>query len=930
MRCYVICIVALLTLQVSANDFNCYTLIAGSKVTVDGSVMMAHNEDDGGEQMLNWYRVPATSHNQGEYLSFRNGGKEPLPVETNGYLWLELPKMDVSDGYLNDKGVAIASDGCPSKEDREDFTNGGVVYEVRQIVAMQAVSARHAVDIIGYLVEKFGYASSGRTYCVADAKEAWAVAVVQGRHWVAQRIPDHHVMALPNAYTIDKIDLSDRKNFAGSADLIQYATDRGWYNPEKDGEFSFRNAYGSPRSNRHPHNISRAWLPICRLSGKEYPQNSDLPFSFEPSKKITLSDMMGVLSSHYDDTPWEEKKMDIPHDIDGSICHSTTQYGVVFQLRNNMPVEIGSVAWIAPYHPCMQVFIPWYLGINSVPTDHARYDSYAKAIDNHFTDTENFRTNYPNKAYWKYVDFSEEIKKDYAQNIKTIKQGNDKYQKRLFDQQPVFEAKMLELYLKDKKQCMSALTEYTFRCVMKDDFFDSCVSKQQTQSTLTDNNQVFGWKAGVAKLKITPQENVWLAGYAARDRAAEGTSMDLWAKAILLEDASGQQVICVTTDMIGFQKGMSDRIREQLNTRFGWSKAQIILNASHTHSGPVIADPGTFSYFHDNYNNSKDELDKVARYTQWFEKQIIELVIQAVQSLEPVSLSAANGIARVQVNRRNNPENELTPLTELKGPNDYSVPVLKVTNQSGAIKAIIFGYACHPTTLDDYLWSGDFPGYAQIILEKLYPDATALFFQGAGADMNPIPRRSHSLVKQYGIALAASVERTLSEEMQALSPSLTTAYKEILLPFGSHPTEKELNEIIRTQTDYQKRWAEEMLAKIKTGQPLMKTYPYPIQLWNLGGWPLFSMGGELTIGYAIGLKERYGQNVFVMGYSNDVMAYIPTKTVLEEGGYEGATAMMADGLPAPWTNNIEELVYEGIESLAVQAGIPLQSETNEK
>ena len=464
---YFFILLLFLTISVRAQEFNCYTLIAGCRITVDGSVMMAHNEDDSGEQMLNWYRVPSIKHGQGTSLQFRNGGQELLPTETNGYLWLELPGMDVSDSFLNDKGVAVVSDACTSKEDRNDFTDGGVVYELRQMVAMQATSARHAVDIIAYLVEKYGYASSGRTYCVADSKEAWAVAVVQGRHWVAQRIPDHHVMALANTYMIDRIDLTDRENFAGSDDLIQYAKERGWYDPEKDGQFSFRKAYSSPRSSLSPNNIARAWFAICQLTGKEYPQNSDLPFSFEPSGKITLNDLMEVLSSHYHPTPWIKENKTVSHHTVNSICSNTTQYGLVFQLRSNIPVEIGSVAWIAPYHPCVHVFVPWYLGINSVPAHYSRYDSYAEAIANHFTNTENFRTKYPDKAYWGYVDATEKVKKNYDQIMETHKPQKDKYQKELIERQPAFEDLMIRLYREDREKCRSALTDDLFRCLEK-------------------------------------------------------------------------------------------------------------------------------------------------------------------------------------------------------------------------------------------------------------------------------------------------------------------------------------------------------------------------------------------------------------------------------------------------------------------------------
>ena len=69
-----------------------------------------------------------------------------------------------------------------------------------------------------------------------------------------------------------------------------------------------------------------------------------------------------------------------------------------------------------------------------------------------------------------------------------------------------------------------------------------------------------------------------------------------------------------------------------------------------------------------------------------------------------------------------------------------------------------FGYACHPTVLDGYEWSGDYPGFAQIELEKSYPGTVAMFFQGTGADMNPLPRRTVPLAQQYGEELAAAVQ----------------------------------------------------------------------------------------------------------------------------------------------------------------------------
>ena len=437
---------------------------------------------------------------------------------------------------------------------------------------------------------------------------------------------------------------------------------------------------------------------------------------------------------------------------------------------------------------------------------------------------------------------------------------------------------------------------------------------------LMDHVHAAGWKAGVAKVNITPQESMWLAGYAGRNHASEGVLLDLWAKALVLEDAAGNRAVLVTADLLEFPKAISDRIRDQLKVKLGWDRAQIILNSSHTHSGPVLPNSALWEMY---FPFDAQEKEKIERYGRILEQQVVDMVVRASQSLEPVTIAAANGVARVQVNRRNNAERLLTPLSELKGPNDYAVPVIKLCDASGKIKAIAFGYACHPTVLDIYLWSGDFPGFAQAELEKWYPDATALFFQGAGADMNPLPRRTIALAKQYGVTLAAAVDRTLQEDMKTLPATLKTAYTEVMLPFDTPYSEAYLTEIVQSahQAEFYKRCANLVLDQIKKGQPLMRSYPFPVQAWNIGGWPLFTLGGELTIGYAVQLKQKYGENTFVLGFTNDVMGYIPTVTVLKEGGYEGASSQLEYGLPGLWAPEIEDMIHEAIRGLAEKTGI---------
>ena len=430
---------------------------------------------------------------------------------------------------------------------------------------------------------------------------------------------------------------------------------------------------------------------------------------------------------------------------------------------------------------------------------------------------------------------------------------------------------------------------------------------------------VSGWKAGVAKVVITPQQSMWMAGYAARDHASEGMMHELWAKALALEDSLGNRAVLITTDILGFTKDISDRIKGQLSLKLNLSDAQIILSASHTHCGPVLANA-----LKDIYPLNAEEHEKIQQYSSLFETQIVAVAVEAFRVMEPVRIFAENGVSRFQVNRRNNNDRTLVQQTELKGPNDYAVPVLKITNHSDDVKAIVFGYACHSTTLDIYEWCGDYPGFAQIALEEKYPGIVAMFFQGAGADQNPLPRRTVPLAKQYGQTLAASVERVLEDPMRSLPAALATAYAEIDLPLSPAPSVEELEKLItetRSLSAYYRRWAERFIAECKSGIPPMTSYPYPIQVWNLGGLPVMSLGGELVVGYAIGLKKMFGHDIFVMGYCNDVMAYIPSVTILNEGGYEGDTSQQVYGFPSKWLPEIESLIYDGIAELASQVNV---------
>lgn len=429
---------------------------------------------------------------------------------------------------------------------------------------------------------------------------------------------------------------------------------------------------------------------------------------------------------------------------------------------------------------------------------------------------------------------------------------------------------------------------------------------------VNDNEEKYTWKIGTGRTVITPNEPTWMAGYSSRTSPSEGKLHDLWAKALLLEDARGNRSLLITMDILGVSKDFSDEVRNLINRKYNLNNSQIILSSSHTHSGPVIS--RALQYI---YPMTEQDWKVVDKYTEQLKEKLVELVDQAIKNLQPAHIYTQNGITRFQVNRRNNRENSITPTTELKGPNDYAVPVIKIESPDKQLLAVVFGYACHPTTLSINMFSGDYAGFAQLELEKRYPGVTAMFFQGAGADQNPLPRRTVPLAIQYGKQLAATVERVLSEEMPQQESNLITRYSEIdLLIDDPLPTEE--LQVIAKGSDYQARWANGIISELKTKGHLIKSYPFPVGYWQIGQQKLFILGGESVIAYSVKLKQTYGEQIFVMSYANDVMGYIPSEVILEEGGYEGDTSQRVYGLPSKWSKSVESKIISELKNITTK------------
>lgn len=414
------------------------------------------------------------------------------------------------------------------------------------------------------------------------------------------------------------------------------------------------------------------------------------------------------------------------------------------------------------------------------------------------------------------------------------------------------------------------------------------------------------WQAGAARVDITPSQPIWMGGYAARTHVSEGVRQHIFVKALALKDDTGAVTVLVTSDLLGFPGEVSAPIFSRVQQQFSLPRERVVLNSSHTHSAPVVGHMLSPAYPY-----GEAEIKVVKAYTTKLQDQVVEVIGDAIKNLAPAELSFEQGFAGVAVNRRR------VGHREYPGPVEQDVPVLVVKAPDHSVRAIVFGYACHNTVLDDYQINGDWAGYAQAALEQKYPGASAMFVQDCGADANPMPRRSVELAERYGEIVATAVDQVLHGKMHAIDGPLTAAFVSVDLPFQKAPSREEFEARTHAKNALEQRHARLMLQTLDRDGKLPDHHAYPIQIWKFGNDMTFiALGGEVVVDYSLLFKHKYGfDKLWVAGYSNDVFAYIPSVRVLEEGGYEGGGAMIAYGQPAPFTAAVEEIIANGVDSL---------------
>jgi hypothetical protein len=435
------------------------------------------------------------------------------------------------------------------------------------------------------------------------------------------------------------------------------------------------------------------------------------------------------------------------------------------------------------------------------------------------------------------------------------------------------------------------------------------------------------WKVGLAQVKITPEQPVFMAGYASRNRPFEKVTTDLYAKALALEDRNGQVAVLVTTDLIGLSAAIAEPVCERLASKAKLKREQILLSSSHVHTGPTLSlDPTPRE------GRAAGDAQRTVEYTRQLQDKLVDVVVQSLEKREAARLSWGSGVANFVMNRR-----EFTPSgvilgVNARGPADRSVPVLRIEAPDGKLRAVLFGAGTHNTTLTDscYEICGDYAGFAQTYVQEKHPGVQAMFILGCAGDSNPYPRGTMEMSRDHGATLGKEVCRVLERKLQPVRGPLSLAFGKADLPLQEPPPRAELEKQAKSKGGMQPWIAKQMLERLDRGEKLPTHYSAPIAVWQLGkDLTLVGLSGEVVVDYVALLEKALGPNrLLVSAYCNDVFGYLPSARVLSEGGYE--TRGLYSGGIGLFDAKAQDVLVAKVRELAEKVGRSMPETTPAK
>ena len=423
---------------------------------------------------------------------------------------------------------------------------------------------------------------------------------------------------------------------------------------------------------------------------------------------------------------------------------------------------------------------------------------------------------------------------------------------------------------------------------------------------------------GVAVEDITPAYPIRLMGYGSRKTESEGVASRLKARAIAIGDDAGEGglAVLVAVDNCAVGARVIEEVAVRLKTKVNLKRERFAVCSTHTHCGPALSSELDFIF---GTPMPADQKARIDRYTHELTDALEKVALAAVAARSPASLAWGQGQAGFAANRRVLKDGRwLNFGVNPNGPVDPSLPVLRVTDPSGKVRAVLFGYACHCTTLggDFNQICAEWAGYACDEIERQFPGATALAIIGCGADANPEPRRGLDDAKQHGLTAAREVERLVKSALTPLPPKLDARLRRFDLPLETPPDRATLERKAKV-VGSEGYLAKSLIGRLDRGESLETKVPYSVETWCFGDdLAMVFLPGEVVVDYALRLKWEIDQNrLWVVAYSNDVPCYIPSRRILSEGGYEADLSMVFYGHPARLAPATEDLIIRAVHEL---------------
>ena len=432
----------------------------------------------------------------------------------------------------------------------------------------------------------------------------------------------------------------------------------------------------------------------------------------------------------------------------------------------------------------------------------------------------------------------------------------------------------------------------------------------------TANGKTEEFQVGFGRSKITPTESVWMSGYAGRRQGFQAVLDDLYVQTMAVQDAYGTRALLLRLDVCILRDATVTQICDLIRERTGLMRRQILVNVSHTHSGPAVDE-----LYH--YPMSTEHRERLAAYMERLKATCAEAAYAAIQDLSEAHLEYGKGEAHFFHNRRGldeagrytgmmaNPENHT----------DRDVPVLKISGPEGEMRGVVYGVACHCVTLGvNYEISADYAGHARMLLEKEIPHA--LFVTGCGADANPHSGDDgHKQVQQHGRALADEIKTVLSGPLKRVRGPLQTEFRYVDLPLVSYASRDDI-ERMRQGPYADIGTTDKLLALLNRGARIPQSYAAPFSVWQFGSdlsW--IGLPEEAVSEYVPLLQETLkDKSLWISGYCNDVSGYLPTRTIMKQGGYE-TRGLISDTEAGWFAPAVESVLLEEVSLMVDEAKV---------